>query len=256
MFINGVKKAMKKNIKRFIKYFGILVLIILRLLFEEVSSNIIFNLNEILNVTIMVAILVAINLEFNVIKKLKIKVKAFSDNEVNINVNKSKESKSFKAQNMQVIMNESMKTNFLHDQDNKLLDEIVSVMEPVYEHFRHTDLSTLYPVNLFDQWLVFEGSFNRIGVHFVNKKLDKLRLELVEAVESFTSLLVVNNEWKDSKRAGTFYCLDILENKQNSSQFEKHKNDYLKLNDLISNVFVKYNELMETKYEILRTPQS
>ena len=247
---------MKKNIARFTRFILVLVFIILRIIFKEDNQNIIFNMNEVLNVAITVSIFVTINLEFNLIKKLKMKINAFSNNKINININKNKANKSYKAKNMQFILNEPMRMNFLHDQDNKLLDDIIVVMEPVYEHFRHTDLSTLYPVNLFDKWLVFEGTFNRIGVRFINEKLDKLRLDLVVSVESFTSLLVVNNELKDSKRAGTFYCLDILEHKQNSSQFETHKNDYLKLNALISNVFIKYNELMETKYEILRTPQS
>jgi hypothetical protein len=157
--------------------------------------------------------------------------------------------------NVSITINYYSNSDTINSYDKNLFEEIFNVINPVHEYFQTHDFESLYPISLFDDWFDFYNKQTRIGVGFINLKLENIRLELIEKVEKFCNDLATYAEPYSGTHAATFHILDRKDRlSEGQKQFDRNKEMHYKIIENYKNVLEVYEKLFETRKDIIRSP--
>jgi hypothetical protein len=157
--------------------------------------------------------------------------------------------------NVSITINYYNNSDTINSYDKNLFEEIFNVINPVHEYFQTHDFESPYPISLFDDWFDFYNNQTRIGVGFINVKLEDIRLELIEKVGFFCNDLATYAEPYSGTHAATFHILDRKDRlSEGEKQYDRNEKMHYKIIENYKKVLEVYEKLFEARKDIIRSP--
>lgn len=136
-------------------------------------------------------------------------------------------------------------------EDQNILKEIKSSLEPITYFFIDRDLSLPWPMNIFDELFILENTLKIPSYNFANQQLQQIKENLHQAIVDFIGP-IIQNEDLDNGMFCTRYYWFSKKNRADQSQLEIEKKLEDEQNFRLKKMIEEYNNLLTLERKILQ----